>query len=1029
LATAGAQGTSAITASLTVSGSPPQTLTGTTSLTVSSATLSSIAINPPSFTLAAGTSQQLSVTGTFSDGSTQNVTAQATWQSNNGFATVSGGLVQAVSAGSSTITATVSGKSAQSFVTVTTAVLSSITLSPTTPTAASGTTVQFSAQGAYSDGSEQDISSLVTWASSSTSVASVSNATGTRGLASAVAPGTTTISATLDGVTASTALTVSNATLTQIVITAPSNVVPKGGTLQLSATGFYSDGSQQDLTTQVTWTSTSEVSVSNAAGTAGLATGLSAGATTVTATLSGISGMFALDVTSATLTSIAVTPTVASLAAGTTLQLDAVGTYSDNSTEDLTSSVSWKSSSTATATVSNAALSEGLVKAVAVGTATITASLDGVSGTMTVAVTSATLQSISVSPPTKTIGKGTTTQLHASGLYSDGSSQDLTTQVTWTTSAAATASVSNASGTQGLATGVAVGTATIQAAFGAITGTMTLTVSAATLVSIEITPLTPQAAAGTQIQLAAIGVFSDNSTQTLTGQVTWASSDTTVATVSNTTGSFGLVTAIAAGTTTLTASLQGVTGSNALTVTAATLESISLTPSADRVAFGTFVDYTATALFSDNTTQNVTTQATWRSSSLSTATVSNAAGAQGIATTLEAGTTTISATFQGQQGSTTLTVTSATVTSVAVTPALSTIATGTTEQLHAEATFSDNTVQDVTQQATWVSTNTAVATVTSVILGSHGVVEGIAKGTATISAVFHTITGTAAVAVTNATLKTITVTPANATTALGFYTQYAASGAFSDGTTQDLTGQVTWETSNSAVATIANAGGRGEAYGVGPGSTTVSAILLGVTGTTLLTVTSATLESIAVTVSNTHNTTTVPVGYSFHLTATGTFSGGLTQVLTSQATWSSLSSSTAAVSNSDPGLVTGEAGGSVVIQAAVGHVTGQITLTVSSAALSSITVSPSDPTDMDVVKVGHTLDLTALGTFGTGSGSFTFDVTTDSHWTSSKPTAATVSNVGGTIGDVTGILLDPAGVTITATDGTISNDVVIVVEA
>jgi hypothetical protein len=238
---------------------------------------------------------------------------------------------------------------------------------------------------------------------------------------------------------------------------------------------------------------------------------------------------------------------------------------------------------------------------------------------------------------------------------------------------------------------------------------------------------------------------------------------------------------------------------------------------------------------------------------------------------------------------------------------------------------------------------------------------------------------------------------------------------------------VTWETSNSAVATISNASPHGDAYGVGPGSTTVSAVLLGVTGSTLLTVTSATLESITLTLSDSNDTTTVPVGYSFHLTATGTFSGGLTEVLTSQATWSSSAITTAAVSNASPGLVTSEAPGSVQIQAAVGSVMAQITLNVSALALATISVVPTNSTDMDVVKVGHTLDLTALGTFGTGSNSFTFDVSSASYWTSSSTSNAVVSNVGSTVGDVTGLEKDAAGVTITATDGNVSGGVVVVV--
>ena len=96
---------------------------------------------------------------------------------------------------------------------------------------------------------------------------------------------------------------------------------------------------------------------------------------------------------------------------------------------------------------------------------------------------------------------------------------------------------------------------------GSGSGTSTVTLS-----SIAITPASPSIAPGTTEQFTATGTYSDYTIKNITTSVTWSSSDTTVATISNTAGSNGLVTSSGAGTTTITASLVSISGSTLLTV-------------------------------------------------------------------------------------------------------------------------------------------------------------------------------------------------------------------------------------------------------------------------------------------------------------------------------------------------------------------------------------------------------------------------------------------------------------------------------
>ncbi len=98
-----------------------------------------------------------------------------------------------------------------------TAALSSIAVTPTGPSIALGTTQQFTATGTYSDSSTRDITTSVTWSSSDTSAATISNVTGSKGLATSVASGSTTITAILGTIPGNTTLTVTappQATLT-----------------------------------------------------------------------------------------------------------------------------------------------------------------------------------------------------------------------------------------------------------------------------------------------------------------------------------------------------------------------------------------------------------------------------------------------------------------------------------------------------------------------------------------------------------------------------------------------------------------------------------------------------------------------------------------------------------------------------------------------------------------------------------------------------------------------------------------------
>jgi uncharacterized protein YjdB len=433
--------------------------------------------------------------------------------------------------------------------------------------------------------------------------------------------------------------------------------------------------------------------------------------------------------TTKVLSSIATSPATADLAVGATEQFTAQATYNDGSTADVTSSATWADANGKVATIT----SSGIATGVAAGSTTVTATMGALSGTatLTIATQAKTLASIAVSPATVAIATGATQQFSATATYSDGSTANVTTSATWVSSKPAVASISAA----GLATALTTGSTTVTATVSGVSATAAVTVPQppppVTVTSIAVTPPTASIAAGATQQFAATATYSDGTTGNVTTTATWTSSKPTVATMAS-----GLATAVAAGSTTLTATLNGVSGTATLTVTP-TLSSIAVTPNPAAVSVGATQQFTATATYTDNSTKIVSGTATWKSAKTAIATVN----ATGVATGVAAGSTTVTATLNGIISN----AATLNVTAVAITPNPATFAVGATQQFTAKQNNPDGTTTDITTTANWTSASTAVATV-----ASGGLATGVATGTTTITASLKGMSGNATVTVTGA---------------------------------------------------------------------------------------------------------------------------------------------------------------------------------------------------------------------------------------------------------------------------------------
>ena len=297
------------------------------------------------------------------------------------------------------------------------------------------------------------------------------------------------------------------ATLSSITVTPASPTVNPGGTQGMTATGNYSGGGTQNLSSQVTWSSGTPGVATVSSG--GVVTGVASGTSTISATLNGVTGSTV--VTVAAPASITVTPGSPTVNPGGTQGMTATGNYSGGGTQNLSSQVTWSSGTPGVATVS----SGGVVTGVAAGTSTISATLNGVTGSTVVTV--AAPASITVTPGSPTVLPGGTQGMTATGNYSGGGTQNLSSQVTWSSGTPGVATVNSA----GVVTGVASGTATIQAKLGSVTGSTVVTVPA--LTSITVTPANPSINAGNTQGMTATGNYAGGGTQNLSTQVTWSS--------------------------------------------------------------------------------------------------------------------------------------------------------------------------------------------------------------------------------------------------------------------------------------------------------------------------------------------------------------------------------------------------------------------------------------------------------------------------------------------------------------------------
>jgi len=526
--------------------------------------LTSIEILADSPAIAAHTSTRLSVIGHFSGLFTRDITPQVVWSSAapavaDFVSPATPNRVSGQAPGSAVLTAAVGNVSSTFTLTVSPATVTSLTIAPAGPSIAKGLGSQFVVSGAFSDGTNQDLTFDADWASSTPAVATISNAAGSKGLAQALAVGTSTITATFDGVSGTTLLTVTTAALQTISVLPANPTILSLSRTAFTAVGSYSDGSTADITNQALWSSSSAGIAEVTSG--GAARTITPGTTLVSATLAGISGKSSLKVTGGFLTGITISPANPRLVRDTAGRMTAKGTFSNGSTRDISGAVDWTVANPAFATVTTPGGNLALLNPLAVTAGTIVTARSGTVFAETgLTVTAPRLTGITIAPTSLDLTNGTSDRLTVTALFDDGSTQDVTIVCDWTSDAAATAPVGNSGTAKGRVSGAADGPAIISASYGGLTARSTVTVRTRLLQDLIITGVTATTV-GNQVTLTATASYSDGS-KVVTEDTDWSIDDTNIATLADALNQPGQVVMVDGGLATLTASF----GNKSITV-------------------------------------------------------------------------------------------------------------------------------------------------------------------------------------------------------------------------------------------------------------------------------------------------------------------------------------------------------------------------------------------------------------------------------------------------------------------------------
>ncbi len=870
---------------------------------------SGVTLNVEDMTLLVGQSDKLTATVE----PTNTTDATITWKSSDeSIAKVSeDGTVTAVSVGVATITATCGDVSATCKVTINPVVASSVTLNVADMTLLVGQSDKLTATVEPANTTNPEI----TWKSSDESIATVS----ADGTVTAVSVGVANITATCGEVSTTCKVTVNPVVASSVTLNVADMTLLVGQSGKLTAT--VEPANTTDAT--ITWKSSNE-SIAKVTED-GTVIAVSVGVATITATCGEVSATCKVTVNPIVASSVNLNVADITLLVGQSDKLTATVEPSNTTNPEIT----WKSSDESIAKVSE----DGIVTAISVGVATITATCGEVSATCKVTVNPVVASSVTLNVADMTLLVGQSDKLTAT--VEPANTTDAT--ITWKSSDESIAKVSE----DGTVTAISVGVANITATCGEVSATCKVTVNPVVASSVTLNVLDMTLLVGQSDKLTA----TIEPANTTNPEIVWTSSDKSIVKVADD----GTVTAISVGVATITATCGEVSATCKVTVNPVVASSVTLNV-ADMTLLVGQSDMLTAKVMPENTTYP---DVTWTSSDEVIAKVSD----DGTVTAVSVGVTTITATCGEVSATCKVTVNPVVASSVTLNVADMTLLVGQSDKLTASVEPANTTDATIT----WKSDNEAIAKVSE-----DGTVTAISVGVATITATCGEVSATCKVTVNPVVASSVTLNVKDLTLLVGQSDKLTAT--VEPANTTDAT--ITWRSSDETIAKVSE---DGTVTAISVGVANIIAICGEVSATCKVTVNPVVASSVTLNVAD----MTLSVGQSDKLTATI----DPANTTNPEITWKSSDETIAKVS--EDGTVTAISVGVAIITATCGEVSASCKVTVNPVAATSVNLNVSDMT----LLVGQSDKLTA-----TVEPVNTTDPTIT--WKSSDESIATVSEDG-----------------------------------
>lgn len=879
-----------------------------------------------------------------------------------------------------------------------------------------------------------NIPSVLSWYSSNDTIVSVTDNGVVNGLqADAIGQ---TITATLGGVSDTVNVTVTDKALSTLEVKPTNTYLPLVGmSQQMQAIAHFDDMTTLNVTSQTEWSDDDLMDATIQLSSQGVATAVAdGGPVTITGTYSGQNHDASLTVgnPNVSVRQIDLTPADLDIAKGLTQRYRAIATLDDFSTVDITSLATWsvdKDSSGTTVASFGSGANIGELSALeeSDSTVNVTAELHGVEGVGTLDVTNARLDSVVIDPTLKRTVVGAPPFLYAVyGTFSDGSSEDVTGETTFTSSNPSV--MEFIGGKYANPKMVGVSKITASTTVNGITQTaqalyeVTNEVLSVQDLRTEPSSLTLPLGGSAAIQvIATLNTQAEHDVTSLINTTDWSSSDPYVA-YKAAADTYTIETGDTTGTADLTVNFAGQSATLAVTTNAAALESITLDPISQALAQGmTGQDYDVTGHYTDGTMSPLdnTTDLNWSSSDGEVTVVD---GGVTVSSTATPGTpvtiTAIDEHGSGITGQAVVNVIPAQVTQLDITPLSDTMVEGGRKAMTATATLSNGSTLDVSSLVDWTVDSTYLS------VNGKGVITAISTtGTPTkINASLPNggldASQEAEMTITAASTINLSVVPKNVTLAKGMTKQYVAWGAMSNG--QNAPIQANWATGDTSIAEIST---QGVLTARAVGTTTVTATdpqNTSMQATTSVTVSQAQVDPSTLTLSP--STVTVQVGKVAQTTAEVTLTDGTTVVDVTDNISLNVTPGTGNAQGLEDGWIHGTATGDASAIASLGTAnSNSIDITINPAVnLDRIEVSPQtqqieeSTTGQPLVVTAYyddntDVDVSNQASFHDPKGLVTF---TDNVPTALTTLGTTTVNIVYTEGNIT--KTTTAGITVTA---------------